>query len=160
MCGPDGRTALYRVYDGQRILLYIGISDDFGSRWKAHGRNQPWWPDARHQTATWFDSRDEAVTAEAAAIKAEQPKYNIVHAGNTGITEAELLALPVSVDLVTAGRAFGVGRWKAHQLAKNGEFPCKVFLAGARYSVPRNAILEALGIDPAEATGRELQLAE
>jgi hypothetical protein len=41
MFGPYGRTALYRVYDGEHLLLYISISDDFGSRWKTHARNQP-----------------------------------------------------------------------------------------------------------------------
>jgi hypothetical protein len=143
MFGPDGRTALYRVYDG--------ISKDFGSRWKTHARNQPWWPEVRHQTVTWYDSRKEAEAAETAAIKAEQPKYNIAHATDTGMPWDELLTLPLTVDLVTAGRAFGIGRWKAHELAKKGAFPCKVFTVGSRYRVPRAAIYRALGIDPAAA---------
>lgn len=64
---------------------------------------------------------------------------------------SELLALPVSVDLVTAGRAFGLGRTKAFELAKAGEFPCRVLRVGVRYRVPRSAIFEALGIDPDRA---------
>ncbi len=63
------------------------------------------------------------------------------------MTVEELLALPVSVDLVTAGRAFGLGRTKAFELAKTGEFPCRVLRVGAKYRVPRTAIFEALGID-------------
>jgi hypothetical protein len=35
----------------------------------------------------------------------------------------ELLALPVSVDLTTAGRAFGLGRTRAYELARAGQFP-------------------------------------
>lgn len=58
---------------------------------------------------------------------------------------AELEALPVAVDLETAGRAFGIGRTKAHELARSGAFPCRVLRAGAKYRVPRTAILEALG---------------
>jgi hypothetical protein len=61
----------------------------------------------------------------------------------------ELLALPVSVDLVTAGRAFGLGRTKAFELAQTGEFPCPVIRVGLRYRVPRSGLLEALGFDPA-----------
>jgi hypothetical protein len=61
----------------------------------------------------------------------------------------ELLALPVSVDLLTAGRAFGLGRTKAFELAKADEFPCRVIRVGAKYRVPRSAIFEALGIDQA-----------
>jgi hypothetical protein len=60
----------------------------------------------------------------------------------------ELLSLPVSVDLVTAGRAFGLGRTKAYDLARAGEFPCRVIPVGGRkYRVPRAAIFEALGIN-------------
>lgn len=63
------------------------------------------------------------------------------------MTPAELLALPVSVDLVTAGRAFGLGRTKAHELAKADEFPCRVLRVGPKYRVPRSEIFRALGIE-------------
>lgn len=58
----------------------------------------------------------------------------------------ELLTLPVSVDLTTAGRAFGLGRTKAFELAKAGNFPCRVLRVGVKYRVPRSEILRALGI--------------
>jgi hypothetical protein len=68
------------------------------------------------------------------------------------MTTAEALALPVSVDLETAGRAFGMGRTKAHELARQGEFPVRVLMVGKKFRVPRAAILEALGIEaPADA---------
>lgn len=66
--------------------------------------------------------------------------------------DAEYAALPVSVDLETAGRAFGLGRTKAFELAKAGEFPCRVIPVGrradgtpAKYRVPRSAIYAQLG---------------
>ena len=70
------------------------------------------------------------------------------------MTRDELLALPVSVDLVTAGRAFCLGRTKSFELAKAGQFPCRVLSIGGdgsakKYRVPRSAILEALGVDEA-----------
>lgn len=65
------------------------------------------------------------------------------------LTMEELLALPPSVDIITAGRAFGIGRTKAHELARADGFPCRVLRLGTRYRVPRSAIFEALGIDPA-----------
>jgi hypothetical protein len=55
--------------------------------------------------------------------------------------------LPVSVDLVTAGRAFGLGRTKAFELAQAGEFPCPVLRVGKKYRVPRSGIFKALGLD-------------
>jgi hypothetical protein len=69
----------------------------------------------------------------------------------------ELLRLPVSVDLTTAGRAFGLGRTKAFELARQGLFPVRVLRVGVKYRVPRSAIFEALGIDPAAAVTREPQ---
>jgi hypothetical protein len=64
---------------------------------------------------------------------------------------AELQALPVSVDIVTAGRAFGLGQEKSYELAKQGEFPCPVLRVGRRYRVTRHHLFEALG-EPESAT--------
>jgi hypothetical protein len=62
------------------------------------------------------------------------------------MTMDQLLALPVSVDLVTAGRAFGFGRSKAFELVKAGDFPCRVIRVGVRFRVPRSALFEVLGV--------------
>ncbi|MHB1431398.1 MAG: helix-turn-helix domain-containing protein [Streptosporangiaceae bacterium] len=67
----------------------------------------------------------------------------------------ELLALPVSVDLTTAAKAFGIGRTKAYELAQAGEFPCRVIRVGLKYRVPRSALLEALGVDPGIVAAHE-----
>ncbi len=58
----------------------------------------------------------------------------------------ELLALPASVDLVTAAKALGIGRTTAYQLARAGELPVPVLRLGVRYRVPTAALLEVLGI--------------
>lgn len=62
------------------------------------------------------------------------------------MTRAELLALPVVVDLVTAARALGIGRTRAFELARRGEFPVKVLRVGATYRVPTAPLLELLGL--------------
>ncbi|HLK79656.1 MAG TPA: DNA-binding protein [Streptosporangiaceae bacterium] len=67
----------------------------------------------------------------------------------------ELLSLPVSVDLTTAGRAFGIGRTKSFELVRQGRFPVKVISVGAKYRVTRSAIFEALGLDPATAVSTD-----
>lgn len=63
------------------------------------------------------------------------------------LTIDEVLELPVSVDLETAGQCFGIGRTKAHELARNGEFPCKVLRLGVKYRVTRAELLRVLGIE-------------
>jgi hypothetical protein len=60
----------------------------------------------------------------------------------------ELLTLPVAVDLETAGRAFGFGRTKSHELARANEFPCPVKRFGNRYRVLRADLLAAMSLDP------------
>lgn len=62
-----------------------------------------------------------------------------------GMTHDELMALPVAVDLVTAGQAYGMGRTLAYDLAKRGEFPCRVLRVGNCYRVTRADLLRGLG---------------
>jgi hypothetical protein len=52
------------------------------------------------------------------------------------LTRDELDQLPPVVDLATAGRALGIGRTKAYELARSGEFPCRVLRIGSSYRVP------------------------
>jgi hypothetical protein len=49
---------------------------------------------------------------------------------------AELGELPTVVDLVTAGRALGLGRTKTYELAQAGEFHCRITRAGKKYLCP------------------------
>jgi hypothetical protein len=62
------------------------------------------------------------------------------------LSVAEVLALPAVVDVVTAGRALGVGRTRAYALARAGEFPCRVIRVGSTYQVPTAGLLVLLGL--------------
>jgi hypothetical protein len=64
----------------------------------------------------------------------------------TRMMQRELIDLPVTVDLMTAARAFGIGRTVAYTLAQAGQFPCRVLRAGGRYVVARGDLLRSLGI--------------
>ncbi|MFF4772536.1 helix-turn-helix domain-containing protein [Microtetraspora fusca] len=64
------------------------------------------------------------------------------------VTLAELQQLPATVDLLTAARVLGIGRTKAYELAKKGEFPCRVIRVGVAYLVPTAELLKLLGVDP------------
>lgn len=71
----------------------------------------------------------------------------------TAMTTGEIRALPVVVDLVTAGRALGIGRTKSHELARAGEFPVPLLRLGTRYRVRRADLLELLRIEDEPSTG-------
>jgi len=65
-----------------------------------------------------------------------------------GLTRAELLALPVTVNLPTAARALGLGRSTAYGLARRGEFPCRVLRVGSSYRIPTADLMRVLGVEP------------
>ncbi len=62
------------------------------------------------------------------------------------LTLAEIADLPAVTDLVTAGRALGLGRTKAYELARAGQFPCPVIRAGKNWMVPTAGLLALLGL--------------
>jgi hypothetical protein len=64
------------------------------------------------------------------------------------LTVEQVLALPAMVDLVTAGLALGgIGRTKAHELARSDQFPVEVLLIGNRYRVRRADLIKYLRLD-------------
>lgn len=73
----DGPTALYRMYDADDQLLYIGITCNKAARWDAHRRNSPWWKLVARKELTTYPDRSAALTAELAAIRAEKPLHNV-----------------------------------------------------------------------------------
>lgn len=82
-------TTLYRFYDADDRLLYIGISERGPERWKAHRKDKPWWGELARTTTEHYETRAEALEAERAAIIAEKPLHNVVHnRGRTDTTTA------------------------------------------------------------------------
>ncbi|WP_405893647.1 helix-turn-helix domain-containing protein [Streptomyces sp. NBC_00104] len=67
-------------------------------------------------------------------------------AENQELTVGDLLNLPPTTDVETAGKAFGMGRTKAYELVRAGKFPCKVIPAGRTYRVVTADLLRILGI--------------
>jgi hypothetical protein len=77
---PWSRTApgtwLYRMFDTDGALLYIGISGALGTRMDLHRTDKPWWPDVDHIIATMIGHEHVALDLERAAIRAEMPRHN------------------------------------------------------------------------------------
>lgn len=107
------RTALYRFYDQDDRLLYVGITEKVAIRWRAHARQSLWWHEVSRKTVAWFPSRDEAATAEVAAIQEEHPLYNITHAVRVLTPEQAEVAARSRAELKAAEARY----LKAQQLA-------------------------------------------
>jgi len=73
------KHALYRFFDDQGDLLYVGITMNPSARWPQHKRDKHWWHQVENITLEVFGSRKEVLDAETEAIKTEHPRYNVVH---------------------------------------------------------------------------------
>lgn len=58
----------------------------------------------------------------------------------------EILSWPVTVDILTAARAWGLGRDQAYRMARENTFPVPVLRLGRYLRVTRCSILQALDI--------------
>src|SRR5271169_4755187 len=70
-------TALYRAFDVNETLLYVGVSANPFSRIRTHKSQSRWWKKAVKITLDHFRTKESARRAESLAIKAESPKYNL-----------------------------------------------------------------------------------
>lgn len=70
------RTAVYRLYDADERLLYVGVAVSPRARLSTHAREKPWWGDVKREVVEWHPERSAALAAEAVAIHAEGPVYN------------------------------------------------------------------------------------
>ena len=78
------KTALYRHFDINDNLLYVGIALKPLSRLEAHKSSSSWIEDVANIKVKWFENRVTALIEEELAIKTESPKYNIAHnSGNS-----------------------------------------------------------------------------
>ena len=77
---------LYRFYDRNGVLLYVGRSLNAASRAISH-KTKPWWPDVANMTVEHVPST-EIAAAECQAIKEESPIHNL--ASNSPAKPAKL----------------------------------------------------------------------
>ena len=72
-------TDLYRLYDTNGVLLYVGISNRWPSRMKQHTKDKQWFNSVGKVEISHYCTRREAEAAEKAAIKSERPIHNVLH---------------------------------------------------------------------------------
>ena len=72
--------ALYRHFDADGFLLYVGISSTPDARLQQH-RSSPWFSEIRRVVIEMLPDRETAERAEREAIRTEWPLYNKPGAG-------------------------------------------------------------------------------
>lgn len=76
---PHLAFTLYRMYDADDDLLYIGISGRGLRRFSEHRSNKAWWINVATIRVEHYDSAEMAGGAEAEAIWNEKPLHNVRH---------------------------------------------------------------------------------
>jgi hypothetical protein len=71
---------LYRFFDQNGRLLYIGITCNPGARFNSHRLSKTWWNEIASITLERFSTRNELMAAERSAILSELPLHNIAGA--------------------------------------------------------------------------------
>lgn len=69
-------TTLYRNYDKNGLLLYVGIAEDESRRRKEHKSTSTWFKHTASITVEEHESRGAARLAEKEAIDRENPLHN------------------------------------------------------------------------------------
>lgn len=70
---------VYRLYDADDNLLYVGLSDIPDRRSKTHKHRKDFSAPPARTTITEYASREEAAAAERTAIETELPLHNITY---------------------------------------------------------------------------------
>ncbi len=127
---PDSPHWVYELFDTDGRYLYIGCTAQPENRLGGHKFRKDWWGEVSHMSLTKYINAAEGFAAESAAIRANQPKYN--------------------VQLTTT---YGAGGWatrrtNAQQLHQRGE-ACRPTM-GCRQcnAARRNARATELSADP------------
>lgn len=77
-------TFLYRFFDADDVLLYVGITDNLSERTFNHAMSSSWMDFAVRSTIERYKTRREAEKTEVEAIRSERPLFNVAHNDDPG----------------------------------------------------------------------------
>lgn len=72
----EGAAAVYRFYNADGALLYIGSTSRPAVRWYQHKTTKEWWSSVASYSLTWWPDRAEAFAEEYRSIRGEAPLHN------------------------------------------------------------------------------------
>lgn len=72
----DTPTSVYKYYDRDGILLYVGITGRGSTRNSEHNKTKPWWQHVVRQSVEHFSTRERAQRRETDLIRKMAPPFN------------------------------------------------------------------------------------
>lgn len=151
-------AAVYRLWDAEGNLLYIGSAYDPDERCKEH-QKMPWWPEVARRTEEWHSNRGAAYTEELKAIAVGRSKYNAM--GTPGYRTPDTEAVRRRKQLAPLRQKLLEESWVVEASARKA-----AMASGAAVSAAERAgkvavieFLEATGIFAASVKERRRRLA-
>lgn len=68
---------LYRFFDKDGVLLYVGITSRGVERVREHAASKSWWDAVANATFEHFEKHDDLLEAERNAVFSGKPQHNI-----------------------------------------------------------------------------------
>lgn len=140
-------TTLYRLFDAEGALLYVGITSSDAARLGQHALDKRWWCSVATAKFEHCATREEARVREAGAIKGESPLFNIRGVPRAPAPEPAPIARPLSPDgewasVREAASYIGRSRRAVNKYIQQGKLPAYKAPVGGRTLV-KIADLEA-----------------
>lgn len=155
-------ACVYRFYDSDSSLLYVGVTKSFQTRMSNHRTNQPWWLEVKAVTIEFCDSWEDAVAKEVLAISSEAPRYNKREDKQGDPTPEAALRRPKTYQslpeeeltyLLSLDGDEAIQR--AYELYRQG-WSMRAILEGTKITPTSAWIVGRFGLHQAVATGRPL----
>lgn len=128
---------LYRFFDADGVLLYIGKTVNPSARFKEHCSVKSWWQEVSHIRLEHQQSLGELNEAERIAIQTEHPKYNRIN-NSAAISAAKI------VSLNSAGKNLADVRAARDEAFKKAKLEA---ITASEAGVTEVAIARTLGVD-------------
>lgn len=74
----DRPSSVYRIYNADGELIYVGVAYSPKVRVSFHRNNKPWGGEIARHEVDWYDTREAAEAAEEQQIADAWPRYNVL----------------------------------------------------------------------------------
>ena len=105
-------TQLYRHFDCNGTLLYVGISSSTIARLSQHQRTAHWFDQVANVSVQKFPTRKAALEAEKLAIQTEKPLYNKIHNQDTWAEDIDAELAKEHQEIWTIGGGYTKAEYK------------------------------------------------
>lgn len=140
-------VSLYRAYDHDGGLLYVGVSKNVANRFCQHHASE-WIGLVRKVSLTLFASRESALGAERRAIKSEKPRFNIFHTEKSPKRSLQKPPTQEEIDRLSLGalklRAWMAG-WRPEMCEGDDWWRMDFLLIRTEWAIENNIDIDEFG---------------